>query len=166
MEKSCKIIWDDEIYVDGGCNSLTGKDAWGSVVDCFGKDLISKNTDLLNDMKLKNVQINSCDRSIIVCNFNDVSSQQNNGAELLSLIAGLRIAIKCDNIKRINSDSELIIKYWSVGHVNKKTKERMDPNKLKYINECAILRKTFETNGGQIIKISGKNNLADLGKHK
>ena len=42
----------------------------------------------------------------------------------------------------------------------------MDLQKKKYIEECVSLRKEFEKRGGQIIKISGNINKADLGFHK
>jgi hypothetical protein len=66
----------------------------------------------------------------------------------------------------IYTDSDLIYQYWSKGHVSQKTKDAMDPEKLSKIYECAALLKEFNSKGGRIEKISGDNNLSDLGFHK
>ena len=41
----------------------------------------------------------------------------------------------------------------------------MDPRKASYIDELILLRKKFEALGGELIKVKGDNNLADLGYH-
>ncbi len=89
----------------------------------------------------------------VISNFLDVSKMQNNGAELLALLIGLRIAVCTEKYKIIYCDSDLLIKYWSKGIINSKTRSKMDPLKLQYINECTYLRKIFENNKGTIIKI-------------
>lgn len=102
------------LYVDGGHNKQTGVEAWGCVVNGNNDDMINKHKDIMQDLELKNVTLPVGNRTIIVSKFNDVKSQQNNGAELLALVAGLRIAIYSDeNISIIYSDSDLCIKYWS-----------------------------------------------------
>lgn len=142
---------------------MTGEEAWGSVVDEDGNCLLGTFDYLLKDMTLKVVTLPVGIRSIIVSKFSD-ATQQNNGAELLALVAALRITQEMD-VTEIKCDSELLVKWWSVGHVNKDTRKKMDPRKLEYIEECASLRKSFEKRGGKLVKISGKDNLADLGYH-
>jgi ribonuclease HI len=132
-------------------------------VDETGTDLIPIYKDLLKDMNLKTVSLPKGRRTVIVSKFNDVVSQQNNGAELLAMVASLRIAhYKKGVFDKIFSDSDLIVKWWSKRLDNKK-RERMDPKKVEYIVEMINLRKEYE---GEIVKIPGKVNLADLGYHK
>ena len=148
------------IYTDGGHNKFTGEVAFGSVVDAHGRDLIEDNRYLLEDMELRPVMLPVGLRTVIISYFNDVVSQQNNGAELLALIAGLRIGIM-NNVDIIYSDSDLLIKYWSVS-LNSNKRLTMDPRKVMYIDQLIALRKQFK---GDIVKISGDDNLADLGFH-
>lgn len=154
---------DRQIYCDGGHNKHTGEEAWGSVVDEENNDLIPIYKDLLNDMIIKRVKLPVGDRWIIVSKFSDVSTQQNNGAELLAMVASLRIATYNQKVfTHIYSDSELIVKWWSKRLDEKKMKS-MDKKKVEYILEMIELRKKYN---GEIVKISGDNNLADLGYHK
>jgi len=154
------------IYVDGGCNSHTEGNAWGSVVNKDGIDLIEPYYQLLHDMKLEKRNLPNGPRCVIVCKFDDVPSQQNNGGELLAMVAGLRIAIYCIQngmmIPAILSDSKLIVEYWSKRVTPGKT---YDPLKLQFIQYCISLRQYYESLGGKIIKISGDINLADLYWH-
>lgn len=153
------------IYTDGGHNKSTGDEAWGSVVNKNGKDLLDEYKHLFTDMttRIENLPVGA--RRIIISKFNDVISQQNNGAELLALVAGLRIALFKKDVGVIRCDSDLMIKYWSK-NLKDSTREKMDPLKSKYIDELIKLRKEFEKIGGVIEKISGDDNLADLGFHK
>jgi hypothetical protein len=75
----------------------------------------------------------------------------------------LRIALERREIKTINSDSALLVDYWSQGKVSKATRDKMDPDKLSMIEECARLRTAWERTGGKIVKISGDDNIADPG---
>lgn len=150
------------IYTDGGHNKLTGDEAWGCVVDADGIDLLS-DCDVIDDLNSKVVTLPVGVRRVLISKFNDVSKQQNNGAELLALLVGLRMAVNNVAIKKIYCDSDLMIKYWSTGYVTPTIKKKMDKRKLAYIVECAKLRKIFELSGGKIVKVSGDNNLADLG---
>jgi ribonuclease HI len=152
------------LFCDGGMNKNTGDEAWGSVVDSKGIDLIEPNLDILYDFNIRCAKLKYEYRHIISCKFSDVKYQQNNGAELLAFIAALRIAIK-RGYKNIKLDSNLIYQYWSKGQVNKTTLSKMDSNKKNYIFECKELREKFESQGGLVEKIPGKNNLADLGWH-
>jgi DNA polymerase elongation subunit (family B)/ribonuclease HI len=153
------------IYCDGCCNSKTRNQGWGTVVDDRGRDLLmpAENAYAYEgmDSNIENLPMGTT--RIIVANFNDVTKQNNNGAELLALVAALRIALEQRNIKIINSDSALIVDYWSKNMVNKETRNKMDPEKLIMIEECARLREIWEKTGGRIVKISGDDNLADPG---
>ena len=154
------------IHCDGGHNRYTGTEAFGSVCDGNGSDLISTYSHLFPDMNLKDVTLPSGKRTIVIAQFSDVKSQQNNGAELLALVCAFRIALHSDTYKQIGCDSELLVKWWSLGHVNKRTRSTMDKKKFQYIEECTRLRKLFESKGGSLIKIAGSTNIADLGWHR
>lgn len=145
------------LYVDGGHNRQTGDEAWACVVDETGRDMIREWTLLLTDMQLKRVTLPVGDRTVAVSNFTDVTSQQNNGAELLSMLIALRISQHA-TVGSICSDSKLLVDYWSRGHAN----SVKDAKKLAYIQECGRLRRLYT---GEVKKISGASNPADLGYH-
>jgi len=153
-----------EIYVDGGHNRQTGIEAWGCVVDAGGRDLIAPHSDLFTDIPLRDVVLPVGPRYVFVAKFNDVTSQQNNGAELLATVGGLRLALKYPSIKVLKGDSTVVLTWWSrcLGADKRQT---MDPRKVRYIDELIKLRKLFEARGGRLEKIGGKYNLADLGRH-
>lgn len=153
------------IYTDAGMNKMTGDEAWGCVVNENGFDLIETNMHLLSDMKISNQKLVNGYRFVIHSKFNDVTSQQNNGGELLALVAGLRIALQI-NTKEVCTDSELLYKWWSLGKVNSKTWNKMDIIKRGFIQDLIDLRKSYEEKGGKIVKISGNVNKADLGLHR
>lgn len=154
------------IYVDGGFNNFTKPYALGSVVNGYGLDILNFYPELTSDMNIVTKTLPVGERNLVIANFNDVTIQQNNGAELLATIIGLRIAIYLNNIgikvTHILSDSQLIVNHWS----NKLNRTDLDPNKVKYINELIILKQNFMLQGGRLQKISGDENLADLGFHK
>ena len=156
------------IFVDGGFNNHTKPYAYGCVTNFTGQDLILHNKHLLSDMRIIHVSLPVGDRDVIVCEFSDVT-QQNNGAELLSAIAGLRIALYYNRggfpVRSIASDSKLIVESWSK-YLKSESAEKFDPRKVEYIKELISLRKSFETISGNIVKISGDDNPADLGYHK
>ncbi len=166
MINMVKIIFEEEtiLYADGGMNKQTGDEAWGSVVDDNYKDVISEYLHLVKDLNIKNVNLPAGSRNIVVSNFTDVKSQQNNGAELLSLLVALRVAKYNKDIEIIYYDSTTV-NCWSTKGPLAKTLKKMDKNKLAYIQECIELRKYFEGRGGKVLKIEGKNNKADLGYH-
>ena len=150
------------IFCDGCCNKTTNGEGWSSIVDEKGECLITKYCENEFNLIIKRVKLPVGERSIIVCKFGDVKTQQNNGAELLALYLSLKIALKY-NYRVINCDSELLVKYWSKGIVNR---GKIGESKLWYIDKAILLRTEFEKQGGKIIKISGDDNLADLGFHK
>lgn len=156
------------IYSDGAFNPHTKPDAWGSVVNGYGNDLIGYYSPILSDMTLKEVILPVGKRVIIVVNFNDVSTQQNNGAELMAAVAALRIAITLINsgipVRTVFCDSQTVL-YWSV-KLKQESANNFDQRKVIYINQLIQLKKQFERLGGQFEKIPGNSNLADLGHHK
>lgn len=153
------------LYTDGAHNKVTGNEAWGSAVNKKGQDIINDYLHLFPDMttKMENLPVGT--RRIIVAKFNDVASQQINGAELLALVAGLRAAIfSKGQVKVIKCDSNLMTEYWS-RNLKADSRAKMDPRKAKYVDELICLRKEFEKIGGVIEKISGDDNKSDLGYH-
>lgn len=151
------------LYVDGACNKNTEGYGWGSVTNDLGEDQLKPEEH--PDLLIVNKKCPVGSRNVIIAKATDVQSQQNNYAELLAMVAGIRIGLE-KGVKTIYSDSQLIVTYWSLGNVNPKTWKAMDPKKQKYITLCSSLRKAFESKGGKIVKISGDDNLADLGYHK
>jgi len=156
----------ESLYVDGCCNKQTKGNGWASVVADNNIDLIDAYSCILSDFIIEDVSTPKGKYKVIISKFNDVASQQNNGAELLSMVAGLRIAVNVLKCKFLYSDSSLMVDYWSDNKISKKTLDKMDPIKLKYIKECYTLRKRFELCGGKVLKIPGNKNPADLGYHK
>jgi ribonuclease HI len=164
------------IYVDGGCNKHTHPNAWGRVVDEQGSDLLYPNRHLLSDMDLQQKVLPAPigQTWVIVCRFQGVT-QQNNGAELLAAIAGMRIALATNPKQPTNvaSDSSLIVEHWSKNKgalTNNSTKSfqtilATDPQKAEYIMELTRLSDLGKTVDIQLIKISGDHNPADLGYH-
>lgn len=148
------------IYVDGGMNKQTGLYSYASVVDENGEDMISQYLFLFEDFELKDVSLPVGDRTIVLCKFPGVE-QQNNGAELIAAICGIRLAIHL-NINIIYSDSLLIINYWSKS-IKRSKRNEFGFYKYLLINLLINLNKAW---GGKLVKIAGKDNLADLGYHR
>lgn len=154
-----------EIYCDGGHNKQTGKEGWGSVVDFKGNCLLSQHRNLIIDLPIhQSVKLKKDIRDVLISNFTDVKTQQTNGAELLALLAALRIAIHL-NKKVIGCDSNVVLSWTDIKNREVK-RDGMDVRKKQYLNEANLLREKFEKEKGKIIKIKGDNNLADLGFHK
>lgn len=86
----------------------------------------------------------------------------NNYGELLGCKYALQISLKEKKCK-VFGDSQLVIKYWSKGFINKK---EMPKTTIKLADETAKLRRKFEENGGTIEFIEGGCNPADLGFHR
>lgn len=156
--KNLKVI--NCLYVDGAHNKFTGTIALASVVDENFCDKVEEFRYLFDDIELVTYNLPVGIRTLGIANFNDVKIHQNNGAELLALIMGLRIAIVTNLYSTIFSDSQLMVDFWSRGYFN--GNPNMDPKKKLYIEELIGLRKKFN---GEIVKIPGKLNKADLGFH-
>ena len=84
----------------------------------------------------------------------------NNYGELLACKYAIEIAAK-EGVKKVFGDSKLIIDFWSKWRVKKQTQEET----FELAREVAGLRKKFEEKGGEVIRVSGDDNPADLGFH-
>ena len=151
------------IFVDGGFNRITKPNAYGSVTNFTGQDLILYNKELLRDMNIIHVNLPVGDRDVIVSYFNGVT-QQNNGAELLAAIAGLRIALYYNvngvPVRHIASDSKLIVESWSI-RIKSESEATFCQRKVAYIKELIWLRQKFESIGGRIEKIDADGPLGN-----
>lgn len=88
----------------------------------------------------------------------------NNFGELLGCFFALSYALKQGNLTKICGDSRLVIDYWSKNHISSKNLNVTQG--LKWLcQRTSVLRKEFESKGGQIHLISGDKNQADLGFH-
>lgn len=156
------------IFCDGCCNRDTAGSAWASVTDEHGIDIVKNYLHLFKDLELFDVTTSKGTYTIAEVKFNDVKSQQVNGAELLGMIMSLRILLhEAKMYSTLGSDSNTIINFWSLNRVNVITAQKMDPKKREYIKECTSLRKKFERQlKGKIVKVPGASNPADLGYHK
>ena len=85
----------------------------------------------------------------------------NNYGELLACKYALLLALR-EGITRVFGDSNLIIAYWSKGHI----KNEVAADTIALAFEVAKLRREFEAGGGKIAHISGDDNPADLGFHR
>ncbi len=85
----------------------------------------------------------------------------NNYGELLACKYALQLALETGEMK-VFGDSALVIDYWSKGHI----KNEMGADTIDLAKEVAKLRWRFEQNGGELARISGGANPADLGYHK
>lgn len=94
-------------------------------------------------------------------NFVLSKDKTNNYGELTGLYAALKFAIKY-NINKIAGDSKLVIEYWSKGIYN----DNLDRDTINLILKVKKMSDEFIKKGGEIIKISGDINPADLGFHK
>ena len=155
---------ENSLYVDGGHNKDTGSVAYGSVVDHQGNDMIEYYKFLFEDydLEFRTVDLPVGRRTVVISNFEDCKLQQNNGAELLALFIGLKIANHITIFKTIFSDSQVVCDYWSKNIVN----NNFCDEKIFYIKSTILQRNIFEKKGGTVIKITGNDNLADLGYHK
>ncbi|MHB9019915.1 MAG: ribonuclease H family protein [Minisyncoccota bacterium] len=133
------------IYFDSG----TGRDqkVEVSVTDENGNDLLEK-------IKPK-IKLNKFGK-------HPEPKATNNYGELLGCKYALQISLKEKN-EKIFGDSQLVIKYWSKGYINK---NEMSKATIKLSEDVAKLRKKFEDNGGKVEFIEGDYNPADLGFHR
>lgn len=203
---SAPAVTTRTIYCDAGKNARTGRDAWASVVEVVAgatkgtpRDILKlAGPSLFRDLSLKRVSLPTGPRTIAVVNFGGVS-QQNNGGELVALVAGLRYAItrlpqssptpapalapapselpklaadapadvpaEPERVV-VATDSDLLFSWWSRGRVNSATRQGFSPEKSAFMDEVIRLRSEFEDLGGEVIRVPGAENPADLGYHR
>jgi hypothetical protein len=63
---------------------------------------------------------------------------------------------------RIFGDSKLVIDYWSKGFI----KKEVDGETIDLAKTVASERRIYESKGGEISRVSGDDNPADLGFHR
>lgn len=139
-------IYKDAIYFDAGTGRGNGTEM--RITDYKGEGLLHF---IINQSKLNEFG-----------NYYLQKGKTNNFGELSGMYAALKYAMKY-NIDKICGDSELVIKYWSIGRYNP---DNIDEDTIKLIDEVTLMREEFEKKGGKIFKVSGDYNPADLGFHK
>lgn len=133
------------VYFDAGTGRGRGVEI--SVTDENGKDLL--------DQILPPKKLNKYHKHL-------VKGVTNNYGELLACFYALKLALK-NSVQRIFGDSKLVIDFWSKGIFRKK---EISAETVKLVKRVSKLRKEFENSGGEVIRVSGSDNPADLGFHK
>jgi|SRR3989344_1039117 len=141
--KSVKKL-ESGIYFDAGTGR--GKGVEISVTDEAGKNLLHK--------VLKKKDLNRFGKYVVG------DEATNNYGELLACKYAIEIAM-AEDIKKVFGDSSLIIDFWTKWRVKKDVEEET----FDLAREVAGLRSEFEKQGGEVIRISGGENPADLGFH-
>lgn len=134
------------IYFDAGTGRGEGVEI--SVTDEKGKNLLHK--------ALSKKELNKFGKHLIT------REATNNYGELLALKYALKIAEK-EDIKKIFGDSKLVVEYWSKWAIKKKD---VAPETVALAMEVSEMREEFEEDGGEVGRVSGDVNPADLGFHK
>ncbi len=132
------------IYFDAGTGRGEGVEI--SVTDEYGKNLLHK--------ALSRAELNRFKKHVLG------KEVTNNYGELLACKHAIEIAMKVGT-KRVFGDSKLVIEYWTKWRIKKDVSEET----FKLAREVAGLRKEFEKQGGEVLRISGSHNPADLGFH-
>ncbi len=141
--KSVKKL-EKGIYFDAGTGR--GKGVEISVTDEKGKNLLHK--------ALHKNELNK----FLKHELGDEAT--NNFGELLACKYAIEIAMK-EDVRKVFGDSKLVIEYWTKWHVKKEVGEET----FELAREVAGLRQKFEEEGGEVVRISGDDNPADLGFH-
>lgn len=145
--KKLSKVKSDTLYFDSGTGRGIGTEA--RVTNSEGRSACRK--------------FKHANKLVLTENLNFLfADKTNNYGELAAMYIALSIAIE-NNIKKIAGDSELILKYWSVGVFNEK---KLPKETIKLIKATTKLRIKFEENFGEVFYISGDINPADLGFHK
>lgn len=134
------------IYFDAGTGRGEGVEI--SVTDERGKNLLHK---VLSKKELTKFGKHLIGREAT-----------NNYGELLAMKHALNLAIK-EGVKKVFGDSKLVIDYWSKWAINKK---EVAPETVALAMKVSKLREEFEKIGGEVIRVSGDLNPADLGFHR
>lgn len=133
------------IYFDAGTGRGNGVEI--SVTDLSGENLLHK--------VMPKSKINEFGKHHLGKSFT------NNYGELMACEQALKLAIK-KNIGKIFGDSKLVIDYWSKGLIRR---SEMPVATVKLADKVAKLRREFESMGGEVGRVSGDDNPADLGFH-
>ncbi len=133
------------IYFDAGTGRGNGVEI--SVTDVRGENLLHK--------VMPKSKINKHGKHLLGKDFT------NNYGELMACQYALKFAIK-HSIGKIFGDSKLVIEYWSRGYIKR---NELPAKTVKLADAVAKLRKEFESLGGEVGRVSGDDNPADLGFH-
>lgn len=134
------------VYFDAGTGRGEGVEI--SLTNEKGEDLLDK--------VLPKKKINKHGKHLIVGNVT------NNYGELLAASYALKLALK-EGVKKIFGDSRLVIDYWSKGAIKRK---ELPAETVKLADKVLRQRKEFEASGGEMLRIPGSDNPADLGFHR
>ncbi len=143
--KKAKRKLESGVYFDAGTGRGMGVEI--SVTD-------EKGVNLLHKVMPKN-KINPHGKHLIS------DSVTNNYGELLACYYAIKLALKKKTL-RIFGDSKLVIEYWSKGFIKRKT---LPAETIKLAEKVIKLRKQYADIGGEVSRISGDDNPADLGFH-
>lgn len=135
------------IYFDAGTGRGEGVEV--SVTDERGRDLLEK--------ALPKSKLNKYGKHLVVH-----ADATNNYGELLAMKYALLIAKKTGD-KKIFGDSKLVVDYWSKGRIKR---SEVSERTVALSEEVVALREEFEEDGGEVLRISGDYNPADLGFHR
>ena len=133
------------IYFDAGTGRGDGVEI--SVTDESGKDLLHK--------VLPKSKVNKHGKHNVP---GDVT---NNYGELLAMCHALELARKL-KVQRVFGDSKLVIEFWSRGAIKK---NELPAKTVKLAETVRKARRAFEEWGGEVGRVSGDHNPADLGFH-
>lgn len=133
------------IYFDAGTGRGNGVEI--SVTDLSGENLLHK--------VMAKSKINEFGKHHLGKSFT------NNYGELMACEQALKLAMK-KNVKKIFGDSKLVIEYWSRGYIKR---NELPAATVKLADKVAVLRREFEALGGEVGRVSGDDNPADLGFH-
>ncbi len=134
------------IYFDAGTGRGEGVEI--SVTDEHGKNMLHKT--------LSKTDLNKFGKHLV----RDKNATNNYG-ELLACKHALTLALR-EGVKKVFGDSKLVVDYWSKWHVKKDVAEET----FALAREVAALRDKFEKKGGEVARVSGDDNPADLGFHR
>jgi len=138
------------IYFDAGTGRGDGVEI--SVTDEHGKNLLHK--------AIPKSSLNRFGKHLVRA-IGGLGDATNNYGELFALRHALEIAHKV-GIKKIFGDSKLVIDYWSRWKMKRK---ELPEETVALAEEVSCAREAFEAAGGEVSRISGDHNPADLGFH-
>jgi ribonuclease HI len=140
------------IYFDAGTGRGEGVEI--SVTDEHGKNLLHR--------AIPKTKLNRFGKHAVrVTSMHSAHDATNNYGELLALHYAIEIARKT-GIKKIFGDSKLVIEYWSQWKMKRK---ELPEETIVLAEEVSAARERFEAAGGEVARISGDHNPADLGFH-
>jgi ribonuclease HI len=139
------------VYFDAGTGRGDGVEI--SVTDEHGKNLLHK--------AVPKEELNSFGKHVVRIGGGAAGDATNNYGELLALRYALEIA-RAAGVKKIFGDSKLVIDYWSKWKMKRK---ELPEETVMLAEEVSRAREAFEADGGEVARISGDHNPADLGFH-